>query len=153
MASSNRRPDRVAEAIRVEVAKFLQEEAKDPRIGFVTVTGVEMTRDLRVAKVFVSAMGSDEERQATHEGLNALAPRLRGHLGRALRLRLAPELIFRPDESIGRAARIETLLESLKRGENPAAGDPDEDAPRGGGSGDGEDERGDAGRRDGGTAD
>ena len=60
MASSNRRPDRVAESIRTAVATFLHEEAKDPRIGFVTVTGVEVTRDLRVGKVFVSAMGSDE---------------------------------------------------------------------------------------------
>jgi len=126
--STNRRTDRVAEAIREEVALYLRHEAKDPRIGFVTVTAVEVTRDLRQAKVFVSAMGSDEERKATFEGLEAVAPRLRGHLGRALRLRSAPEVLFRFDRSVANAARIETLLEALARGENPAAEDDDHDA-------------------------
>jgi ribosome-binding factor A len=124
--SSNRRTDRVAEAIREEVALYLRQEAKDPRIGFVTVTAVEVTRDLRQAKVFVSALGTDEEKQATFEGLEAIAPRLRGHLGRTLRLRSAPEVLFRFDRSVANAARIETLLEALARGENPAAADDDD---------------------------
>src|SRR5919197_976444 len=68
MASNNRRPDRVAEAIRVEVATFLSQDVKDPRIvGLVTVTGVDVSRDLRVATVFVSIYGSDSERAATTE--------------------------------------------------------------------------------------
>ncbi len=124
--SSNRRTERVAEAIREEVALYLRHEAKDPRIGFVTVTAVEVTRDLRQAKVFVSLMGTDEERRATIEGLAAVAPRLRGHLGRTLRLRSAPEVLFRTDRSVANAARIETLLEALARGENPAAEDDDD---------------------------
>src|SRR5918997_82718 len=66
MAPTNRRPDRVAEAIREEVAGFLADGAKDPRVtGLVTVTGVEVTRDLRHAKVFVSVLGSETERKAT----------------------------------------------------------------------------------------
>ena len=70
-----RRPDRVAEAIREQVATFLAEGAKDPRIrGFVTVTAVEMTRDLRHANVFVSVMGNDDATKATFEGL-ASVPR------------------------------------------------------------------------------
>lgn len=73
-------------------------------------------------------MGSDEERKATFEGLEAVAPRLRGHLGRALRLRSAPEVLFRFDRSVANAARIETLLEALARGENPATQDDDDDA-------------------------
>lgn len=115
MASSNRRPDRVAEAIRVEVATFLSQEVKDPRIvGMVTVTGVDVSRDLRVATVFVSIYGSDTERAATVDGLHSLAGHLRARIGRALRLRVAPEIVFKQDESIARAARIETLLSQLK---------------------------------------
>src|ERR1041385_6908308 len=98
--AENRRPDRLAEAIREEVARFLAEGAKDPRIvGRVTVTAVEVTRDLRTAKVYVSVMGSDAERKATLEGLTSLASHLRPRIGRTLRLRSAPELTFLLDES------------------------------------------------------
>jgi ribosome-binding factor A len=117
MASNARRPDRVAEAIREEVATFLSEGVKDPRVvGLITVTGVDVTRDLRHAKVFVSILGvSDEEKAATFEGLASVATALRGKIGRALRLRLAPEITFAPDESVARAARIESLLSQIKR--------------------------------------
>jgi ribosome-binding factor A len=117
MANDGRRPDRVAEAIREEVATFLGEGVKDPRVtGLVTVTGVEVTRDLRRAKIFVSIMGTDAERAATVEGLASVAGHLRGRLGRALRLRVAPELDFVLDASIERAARIDTLLAQIKDG-------------------------------------
>ena len=115
MPSDHRRADRVAEAIREEIATFLAEDAKDPRIArLTTVTGVDVTRDLRHAKVFVSVLGTDEERAATFEGLASVAGHLRSRVGRALRLRLAPEISFRPDESIARAARIESLLAQIK---------------------------------------
>jgi ribosome-binding factor A len=131
MATEHRRSDRVAEAIREEVATFLAEDAKDPRItGMVTVTGVEITRDLRHAKVFVSVMGTDTERASTFEGLASAANHLRSRVGRALRLRLAPEISFRPDESVAHAARIEDLLARIKEAQPPAPepaadGDPD----------------------------
>src|SRR5256885_1132523 len=116
MAFDNRRPDRVAEAIREEVARFLAGGVKDPRVrGLVTVTGVDITRDLRHAKVFVSVMGDDKERAETFEGLEGVAAHLRGHIGRALRLRAAPEIEFRNDASVAHAARIETLLEQVQR--------------------------------------
>lgn len=119
MPSSSRRSDRVSEAIREEVATFLAEGVKDPRVvGMVTVTGVDVTRDLRSARVFVSVLGSDDEKRATFEGLEALAGHLRGRIGRALRLRSAPEIQFRPDDSVARAARIETLLAQLKQQES-----------------------------------
>ena len=103
---------------------FLADGVKDPRVsGLVTVTGVDVTRDLRNAKVFVSVMGTDEERAATMEGLAGLAPQLRGRIGRALQLRLAPMISFKLDESIARAARIEELLAQIHRGD--AAGTPD----------------------------
>ena len=116
-----RRADRVAEAIREEVATFLANDAKDPRISkLVTVTGCEVTRDLRHAKVFVSVMGSDVEKKATFEGLESVASHLRSRVGRALHLRLAPEIVFKPDESIARASRIEDLLAQIKDGKLPA---------------------------------
>ena len=112
---NNRRADRVGEAIREEIATFLAESAKDPRIvGFVTVTGVEITSDLRHAKVFVSVMGSEAEKAATFEGLASTASHLRSRVARALRLRVAPEIQFREDESVARAARIESLLANIK---------------------------------------
>jgi ribosome-binding factor A len=115
MPPDHRRSERVAEGIREEVATFLAEDAKDPRlVGLVTVTGVDVTRDLRHAKVFVSIMGSDEEREATLAGLDSAASHLRSRIGRALRLRVAPEITFRYDESIARAAKIEALLAELR---------------------------------------
>jgi len=124
----SRRADRVAEAIREEVARFLAGDAKDPRlIGLVTVTGAEVTRDLRHAKVFVSIMGSDAERAATFDGLSSAASHLRARVGRALRLRVAPEITFRPDESIARAAHIDALLAKIKDAQPPAGGAGDAD--------------------------
>jgi ribosome-binding factor A len=119
-----RRPDRVGEAVREEVAAFIARDAKDPRItGLVTVTAVEMTRDLRHASVFVSIMGSDEQRAATLEGLASTAAHLRSRVGRALRLQFAPEIVFKFDESVARAARIEHLLAGLKDGRQPPTDD------------------------------
>jgi ribosome-binding factor A len=124
MAHDSRRAERVAEGIREEVAKFLSTEAKDPRIqGLVTVTAVDVTPDLRSARIFVSIMGTEEEKASTLEGLDSLAGYLRGQLARALRLRFAPELAFRIDPSVERAARIEALLSRIKDGTLP----PDED--------------------------
>lgn len=141
MPFDNRRPDRVAEAIREEVATFLADGVKDPRVrGLVTVTGVDVTRDLRHAKIFVSVLGDEAERADTMAGLAGIASHLRGHVGRALRLRAAPELAFKYDPSVTYAARIETLFEQLRQErdggtedsateEGPAA--VDSDAPRG----------------------
>ena len=102
--------------MREEIATFLANDIKDPRIlGLVTVTGVEVTRDLRHAKVFVSVLGSESQRASTFEGLNGVAAHLRGRIGRALRLRAAPEIEFRNDESIAHAAHIEQLLAQVRR--------------------------------------
>jgi ribosome-binding factor A len=99
----------------------------------VTVTAVEVTRDLRQATIFVSILGSDEERATTMEGLESLSAHLRAHLGRELKLRSAPEIVFKLDLSVARAARIHELLHGLARdrretdepqsGIDPAAGE------------------------------
>src|SRR3954468_18992821 len=110
-SQNNRRSDRVAEAIRVEVATFLGSDAKDPRlVGLVTVTAVDVTSDLRQAKIFVSILGTETERAATFDALTSMASHLRSRLAKSLRLRVAPEISFKIDESVARAARIESLL-------------------------------------------
>ena len=110
--------------MREEIATFLANDVKDPRIvGLVTVTAVEVSRDLRHAKVFVSVLGSESQRAATYEGLAGVAGHLRGRVGRALRLRVAPEIEFRNDESVAHAAKIEQLLAQVRRELPPDAGD------------------------------
>ena len=111
--------------MREEIATFLANDVKDPRIvGLVTVTGVEITRDLRHAKVFVSVLGSESQRAATFDGLEGVAAHLRGRVGRALRLRVAPEIEFRNDDSVAHAAKIEQLLAQVRRELPGDAGDP-----------------------------
>lgn len=113
--ADSRRADRVGEAIREEVARFLNEGAKDPRlVGLVTVTGVEVSRDLRHARVFVTILGSDSERAASIDALDSMKGHLRSRLAKSLRLRVAPELGFRLDDSVARAARIESLLAQVR---------------------------------------
>jgi ribosome-binding factor A len=133
VSPDHHRSDRVAAAMREEIATFLANDVKDPRIlGLVTVTAVEVSRDLRHAKVFVSVLGSDSQRSATFEGLDAVAGHLRGRVGRALRLRVAPEFEFKNDESIAHAAHIEQLLAQVRKDlppESPVA-TPTADSPK-----------------------
>ncbi|MBW7934865.1 MAG: 30S ribosome-binding factor RbfA, partial [Gemmatimonadaceae bacterium] len=101
-------------------------DVKDPRVraALVTVTGVEVTRDLGHATVFVSILGAEADRAAVLEGLASTSSHLRARVGRALRLRVAPEIAFRYDESVARAARIETLLASVRPSEPAGDGTP-----------------------------
>lgn len=79
-----------------------------------TVTGVDVTSDLRHAKVFVSVLGTETEKAATFEGLDSIAGHLRSQIARTLQLRVAPQITFKVDESVAHAARIESLLEQIK---------------------------------------
>jgi len=110
------RPERVGELIRETVAAFLTEHVRDPRIGFVTVTGVEVSGDLGHARVRVSVMGTDEERARSLEGLESAARFLRAQLSRELRLRTSPELRFELDRGLEHALRINQVLKHLKDG-------------------------------------
>lgn len=108
---------RVAELIKQEVSQLLHRGLKDPRIGFVTVTDVEVTGDLRNAKIFVSVYGSEEQKQASMEGLRAATGFVRKEVGKYLRLRHTPEMAFYFDQSVEYGAKINTLLEDIKRNE------------------------------------
>lgn len=99
----------------MEAATFLGEGAKDPRLlGMVTVTAVDVSRDLRQAKIYISILGSDAERASTLDAMTSLTSHLRSRLAKSLQLRVAPEISFRLDESVARAARIETLLAQVR---------------------------------------
>jgi ribosome-binding factor A len=112
-----KRATRVAEEVRVELSQLLVEGVKDPHIGFVTVTDVEMSDDLRQARVFVSVYGPEGQVRRSLAALGRAASYLRRELGHRLRLRYTPELKFSQDESIARGARIETLLKKIEDGD------------------------------------
>jgi ribosome-binding factor A len=95
-----------------EIADILMRKIKDPRIGFVTVTDVEVADDLRNAKVFVSVYGS--EKAATLKGLESASPYIRSELGRRMRMKFIPELLFRYDDSVERGAHINELLHEIQ---------------------------------------
>ncbi|MCL6580977.1 MAG: 30S ribosome-binding factor RbfA [Firmicutes bacterium] len=107
------RLQRVRAAIRQEVSDILR-GFKDPRLGFVSVTDVEVSRDGRVAKVFVSVLGSEGDKEKSLAALRSGVGFVRSELGRRLRLRLVPEVVFRLDESIERGTRVQSILGQLR---------------------------------------
>ncbi len=111
-----KRLDRVNQLIREEVSMLLQRELKDPRLGFVTVTEVEVSKDLRQAKIFVSVLGDEAKWTASLQALESARGFVRNWLRQHLDLRVTPELLFRPDRSMEHAARIQKLLRGLDEG-------------------------------------
>ena len=110
------RVGRVGEQIKKELSLILQQELKDPRIGFITVTAAEVTNDLSQAKIFLSVLGDDEQKENTLRALAKATGFLRQELGRRIRLRKTPELLFKFDTSIDYGSRIESLLEQINEG-------------------------------------
>jgi ribosome-binding factor A len=108
-----RRADRVGDSIRRELSRLLLREVKDPRLSQVVVTAVQVSPDLRYARVFFTAGAGGADRQAGLQGLQAAAGFLRGQIGRGLRLRYAPELAFEVDESVDRSLHIAALLKQV----------------------------------------
>ena len=111
--TGSNRTTRVADQIRMEVADILARKTKDPRIQLVTVTDVSMTADLKIARIYVTAMDRDHFEKDTKPGLNSAVGFIRTELGRRLHLRYTPELVFFRDESAEHGDRIERLLNSL----------------------------------------
>ncbi len=104
---------RLRELLKKEVSEILQREMKDPRIGFVSVTDVEISADLRHAKIFVSIFGDAAAKTQTMEGLESARGFVRTELAHRIRLRRIPEVLFRIDESIERGARVNRLLRQV----------------------------------------
>ena len=109
-----KRSQRVSDLIREEVADIIMYRLKDPRIGFITVTGADMTSDLKSAKVFVSIL-KDEERELTLEILNSAKPFIRSILAKRLKMKFIPSIEFRLDTSIEYGYKIDKILKEIKR--------------------------------------
>jgi ribosome-binding factor A len=129
------RPDRVGEQIREVLSELLSRGAvHDPAIGFITLTRVQVTPDLQIARVFYTSLGDPKARKETARGLGRAIPFLRRQLGSRMRLRRVPELEFRFDESVGHQDRIEQILHDLHQEDaqraKEAAPGADETSPR-----------------------
>ncbi|MGJ7921019.1 30S ribosome-binding factor RbfA [Neobacillus sp. LXY-4] len=107
------RANRVGEQMKKELGDIIGRKIKDPRIGFVTVTDVEVSGDLQQAKVFISVLGDEAQRENTLKGLAKAKGFIRTEIGQRIRLRKTPEIIFEFDESIDYGNRIETLLHEI----------------------------------------
>ena len=108
--SNKLRIEKLQELIKQETGKMLLNDIKDPRIGFVTVTDVEMTGDLREAKIFVSIMGGTEQVKNSLEGLQSALGFIRREIGKRIRLRFTPEISFALDTSLDYGDHIQKLL-------------------------------------------
>jgi ribosome-binding factor A len=113
--SEGGRPSRVSEEFREILAEEIP-RLKDPRVGFVTITGVRVTADLRHARVFYTALGDERARRATNAALRSARGRLRRVIGGQVRMKVLPELEFEEDETIETADRVESLLRELDLG-------------------------------------
>jgi ribosome-binding factor A len=118
----SQRTDRVDELLRQEIGSIVAKDVADPRVGFVTITSVETTPDLRHAKVWVSVIGQPAERTATIAALGRAMPFVRHELGRTLRIRRIPDLHVHLDDTAERGTRILQMLAELEMGSIP---DPD----------------------------
>ncbi|GER69003.1 ribosome-binding factor A [Weizmannia acidilactici] len=107
------RTSRVGEQMKKELSDIIGRKLKDPRVGFVTVTDVEVTGDLQQAKVFITVLGDDEKKKETLAGLEKAKGFIRSEVGNRIRLRKTPELFFEIDESIEYGNRIETLIKKI----------------------------------------
>lgn len=108
------RANRVGEQMKKELSEIISRKLKDPRIGFVTVTDVEVTGDLQQATVYISVLGNDAEKEQTLLGLSKSKGFIRSEIGQRIRLRKTPELSFEFDTSVAYGTRIDNLLREIK---------------------------------------
>ena len=110
----SRRSERVQEALRREVSILINEELRDPRVGFITVTRATITEDLRNAVIFYSVLGDEKTKEVAKKGLRSALPFLRSEIANRLKLRYAPEVRLRYDETMAYSQRIEDTLRKIK---------------------------------------
>ena len=108
-----KRSDKVGEAIHKIVSEMLIKGLKDPRIGFVTITGVKITTDMRQATIYFTVMGSDEEKKSNEAGLNSAKGFIRKEIGQVLKMRFTPEIHFKYDTSFAYGQHIESILKEI----------------------------------------
>jgi ribosome-binding factor A len=108
-----KRSQRVSHLLKEEVSDIIMNRVKDPRLGFLTVTDVDVTDDLKMARIYISIL-KEEERQATLDILNSAKPFIRSELGKRVRMKFIPSIEFRLDTSIQYGARIDRLLKDIE---------------------------------------
>ncbi|HCA7661273.1 TPA: 30S ribosome-binding factor RbfA [Staphylococcus pseudintermedius] len=109
----NMRAERVGEQMKKELMDIINNKLKDPRVGFLTITDVQPINDLSLAKVYLTVLGSDKERENTFKGLEKAKGFIKSEIGQRMRLRIVPDLQFEYDESIEYGNRIERLIQDL----------------------------------------
>lgn len=113
-----KRSEKVAEAVHELVSQLLVKGLKDPRIGFVTITGVKVTDDMHLATVYFTVIGHDEEKKATEQGLNSARGFIRKEMGKSFHMRHVPDIVFKYDASVEYGSRIESILKEIGSPEN-----------------------------------
>ncbi|MFH1784693.1 MAG: 30S ribosome-binding factor RbfA [bacterium] len=116
--ASHKRTDRINRLLQQHISSIIQRDVKNPRIGFVTVTKVSISRDLRHAKIFVSILGEKDKRDQSLDALTKATPFIRREIAARIKLRYTPEIRFYYDETIEKAVRIFSLLEEVKKTED-----------------------------------
>ncbi|MFH1683335.1 MAG: 30S ribosome-binding factor RbfA [Candidatus Margulisiibacteriota bacterium] len=109
------RVDRVAELIKKEISKIIREDVSDPRIGFVSITDVDVSPDLENAKIMVSILANEEKKKESMQGLHSATSFIRGKLGHLLDLRAVPEIKFVRDDSLERGSRVLGIISKLEQ--------------------------------------
>lgn len=120
---SSARPERVQEALRQEISRIVQNEINDPRLGFLTITAVELTRDLRFARVYFSVLGEDKKKHLALKGLNSAKGYIKGLLSDRIKLKFMPDMEFKIDVSFEHTKKINDILEQIKKEKHDATGD------------------------------
>lgn len=123
------RKDRVGDLIKREISQMLQRELKDPGIGFVTITGVEVSADLKRAKIFYSVLGDENSKKKSASALKRACGFIQHEIGKRLRLKHIPEISFQFDASVEYGAHIEELIQKIHQGEKGKSGEADADEP------------------------
>ena len=121
----SQRSHRIGDQIQKEISSLLAKGLKDPRIGFVTITGVDVTADLHLARVYYTVMGDSEARANTETGLTKATPFIRRELGRRMRIRYIPELLFIFDTTLDHSDHINRLLREAGLGRTDDSENPD----------------------------
>lgn len=109
-----KRSCRVGDQIRKDVSEIILLGLKDPKLGFITITDVELTDDLRYARIFYTVLGDEKARKKSQEGLERAKGFIQREIGRRIRLKRMPEIVFKYDRSVERAARVENLLKQIE---------------------------------------
>jgi len=114
MNHSYSRADRVSDLLKKEISQMLLREVKDPHIGFITITDVEVSKDLQTAKVFYTVLGNEKQTSESSQALTRVSRFIKKQLGKRLRMRYIPDIIFRYDHSLEYGAKIDDILNHLK---------------------------------------